>query len=144
MNDFSCKCDFKKNLTPFWPLNSIKTSYLNGRSSHIRSFKYRMSHRYWANFWVHKRVRVPKYGSRFPSTGPILGIYLGPGSRVRVQVPEYGIWKKKWKSPTFLKCQKMILIFYIHLQDWCWSIFHVPWVIRFETGLRNIDFCRWY
>ena len=49
-----------------------------------------MSHPYWANFWVHKRVRVPKYGSRFPSTGPILGIYLGPGSRVRVQVPEYG------------------------------------------------------
>ena len=51
---------------------------------------YRMSHQYWANFWVHKRVRVPKYGSRFPSTGPILGIYLGPGSRVRVQVPKYG------------------------------------------------------
>ena len=48
-----------------------------------------MSHRYWAIFWVHKRVRVPEYGSRFPSTGPILGIYLGPGSRVRVQVPEY-------------------------------------------------------
>ena len=39
------------------------------------------------------QVQVPKYGShtrdlfrsRFPSTGPILGIYLGPGSQVRVQ-----------------------------------------------------------
>ena len=44
------------------------------------------------------RVWVPEYGShtrdlfrsRFPSTGPILGIYLGPGSQVRVQVLEYG------------------------------------------------------
>ena len=33
---------------------------------------------------------INKYGSRFPSTGPILGIYLGPGSQVRVQVPKYG------------------------------------------------------
>ena len=49
-----------------------------------------MSHRYWANFWVHKQVQVPKYGSRFPSTGPILGIYIGPGSRVRFQIPKYG------------------------------------------------------
>ena len=32
---------------------------------------------------------INKYGSRFPSTGLILGIYLGPGSRVRIQVPEY-------------------------------------------------------
>ena len=52
--------------------------------------KYSMSHRYWVNFWVHKRVRVPEYGSRLPITGPILGTYLGPGSRVRVQVPKYG------------------------------------------------------
>jgi hypothetical protein len=55
--------------------------YLHSGGFHL----YRMSHRYWADFWV----RVPKYGSRFPSTGPILGIYLGPGSRVQVQVPEY-------------------------------------------------------
>ena len=52
----------------------------------------------YSGTWVHKQVwvkfKVPEYGSRFPSTGPILGIYLGPGSRVRVQVPEYGFWKK--------------------------------------------------
>ena len=69
---------------------------------------YRMSHRYWANFWsiwVHKRgicrtvwvtdieptfrLKVPEYGSRFLSTGLLLGIYLGPGSQVQIQVPEY-------------------------------------------------------
>ena len=37
--------------------------------------------------WV--QVQVTKRASRFPSTGPILGIYSGPGSRVWVQVPKY-------------------------------------------------------
>ena len=68
--------------------------------------------------------------------------YLGPGSRVRVQVPEYGFWGKK--LPNFLKCHKMILIFNILLQDCYWSICHVSWVIRFESGLRNIDFSQRY
>ena len=35
------------------------------------------------------KFKVPEYGIRFPSTVPILGIYLGTGSRVQVQVPEY-------------------------------------------------------
>ena len=45
-------------------------------------------------------VQVPDYGSRFLSMGPLLGIYLGPGSQlgpsigpgsqVWVQVLEYG------------------------------------------------------
>ena len=38
----------------------------------------------------------------------------------------------------------MILIFNIHLQDCCWSICHVSWVIGFESGLRNIDFSQSY
>ena len=34
---------------------------------------------------VPKRVpEVTEYGSRFLSTGPLLGIYLGPGSQVQV------------------------------------------------------------
>ena len=35
------------------------------------------------------RLKVPEYGSRFPSTGLLLGICLGPGSQVQIQVPEY-------------------------------------------------------
>ena len=35
------------------------------------------------------KLNVPEYRSRFPSTGLLLGIYLGPGYRVQVQVPEY-------------------------------------------------------
>ena len=35
--------------------------------------------------------------SKFPSTGPILGIYLGPGSRVRVQVSKYGFWLAQYQ-----------------------------------------------
>ena len=35
------------------------------------------------------KVKVPEYRSRFPSTGPLVVFYLGPGSRVQVQVPEY-------------------------------------------------------
>ena len=125
----------------------------------IRIQSMQLSHRYWANFstctrlctqkdkkcrqkttWVHKRVQVqvPEYRSRFPSTGPLLVFYLGPGSRVQVQVPKYRFWTMK--SPNFLKCHKMILIFDIHLQDCCWSICHVSWVIGFKSGLRNIDF----
>ena len=38
----------------------------------------------------------------------------------------------------------MILIFDILLQDCYWSICHVSWVIRFESGLRNIDFSQRY
>ena len=94
--------------------------------------------------WVHKRVQVqvPEYRSRFPSTGPLLVFYIGPGSRVQVQVPKYRFWTMK--SPNFLKCHKMILIFNIHLQDCCWSICHASWVIGFESGLRNIDFSQRY
>ena len=33
---------------------------------------------------------IPEYGSRLPSTDPLLEIYLGPGSIVWVQVPGYG------------------------------------------------------
>ena len=83
---------------------------------------YRMSHQYWANFWLHKRVRVPKYGSRFPSTGPILWIYSGPGSWVRVQVPEYrnGLAQYRWliRYPSMtvpiLACKDI----FFHLRNW--------------------------
>ena len=47
----------------------MQRNNLNGIS------KYRMSHRFWAKFEY-----IKEYG--FPSTGP--------GSRVRIQVPEYG------------------------------------------------------
>jgi hypothetical protein len=60
---------------------------------------------------VHKQVRVkfkvPEYESRFPSTGPVpkygssINNYstykfpsMGPGSRERVKVPEYGFLGK--------------------------------------------------
>ena len=90
--------------------------------------------------WVHKRVcvkfrvrvLVPEYRSpirdlfrsRFPSTGP--------GSQVRI------LGKKKQKSPTFLKCPKNFQIFDIHLQDYCWSICHVPWVIWLTEFLYEL------
>ena len=52
--------------------------------SHLLSTQTRTGSQVW--------VQVPKYGSRFPSMDPILGIYLGPGSQVQVQVPEYRSW----------------------------------------------------
>ena len=39
---------------------------------------------------VRVKFKVPEYGSRFLTTGPILGIYLGPGSQIQVQVSKYG------------------------------------------------------
>ena len=82
---------------------------------------------------------INEYGS-FPSTGP--------GSRVRVQVPEYGSTINKISTLRFpstgpgsqvrilakitkiFKMSKIkIQIFNIHLQDCCWSICKVPWVI---------------
>ena len=71
-----------------WSVPSISAAVLAQYDNRLfidLPVQYRMSHRYWTNFLVHKQVWVPKYRSRFPSTGPILGIYLGPGSQVRVQ-----------------------------------------------------------
>ena len=74
-----------------------------------------MSHWYWANFltsylWLEPIFLGP---DSISMTGPLLGIYLGPGSRVRIQVPKYGFWKKK--SLTFLEFKKNILFFNIYL-----------------------------
>jgi hypothetical protein len=70
------------------------------------------------------RVKVPEYGSKFPSTGQLLTIKVHKGSRVQVEVPEYksrfpstDFEKNRGKSPTFLKFRKMILIFIIMLVD---------------------------
>ena len=90
---------------------------------------------------------INEYG-KFPSTGP--------GSRVRVQVPEYGSTINKISTLRFpstgpgsrvrilakitkiFKMSKKFQIFNIHLQDWCWSICHVPWVMGFESGLKRL------
>jgi hypothetical protein len=57
-----------------------------------------MSHRYLAIFqcctWAPEYIN--KYGSN--SMGSILGIYLGPGSQVRVQVPKYGSHRQEVDS----------------------------------------------
>jgi hypothetical protein len=52
----------------------------------------------WVHKWVRVKFKVPEYGSRFPSTGPILRNYLVPGSRVWVQVPEYGSRSRSWPN----------------------------------------------
>ena len=93
-----------------------------------------------------------------PCESPILGQLLDliPLDKINLSPNwnpiTHGTWQTstasninpKMKDRTFLKFQKKILIFYIQLQDWCWSICHVPGVIWFESGLRNIDFsCRY-
>ena len=62
-------------------------------------------------------------------------------TRLFTHISEYGFW---WKSPKFLNCQKNFKIFNIHLQDCCWSICHILWVIWFESRLRNIALGRRY
>ena len=65
-----------------------------------------------------------EYGSRFPSKGP--------GSWIQVQftIPSADFWGKGKN--------------HLQQQDWCWSICHSPWVIWFESGLRNIYFRQRY
>jgi hypothetical protein len=86
----------------------------------------------YSGTWVHKRVRVnfkvPEYGSRFPSTGPLLGFYLGPGSRVRVQVPEY---VPRFPSTDFEKIIEITSFLQISLK----MFFHFWIVIRCCTSL---------
>ena len=60
------------------------------------SSKYRMSHRYLANFWQFEHIN--KYG--LPSC-----------TLLCTQIRQ--------KSPTFLECQNFLKIFNIHVQDCC-------------------------
>ena len=73
---------------------------------------------------------INEYGSRFPSTDPILGIYLGPGSQVRVQVPKYGSRSRSWPN---------IGVTY-GMSHWYWANF-LTWTSNREPGpvLGNLD-----
>ena len=129
-------CLFKKSQTAFNPFFVAK--------NFIFYRIYRMSHRYWANLsiWVHKRVQekpnecINEYGSRFPSTGPLIVFYLGPGSRVRVQVPEYGFWT--FFLNFFANLFKNVLSFIFGLLLDAVLVCHVIWVVGFQSGLKKI------
>ena len=86
------------------------------------------SHWYWANFWIHKQVRVPEYGShtrdlfrfRLPSTGP--------GSLVQILVGS--IWVGHMVSPKqfFSKLNNLVISFQTMSPKWCLFVAHVPFL----------------
>jgi hypothetical protein len=111
------QCDFENRAPPgclqyFFGLNEdgvggvIKSFNFDGGYHlgvfHVYHFKFLESRLFCvcSKFWeINVRVTILSQlsnwkfpstdGSRLPSPGLLLGIYLGPGSRVQVQVPEY-------------------------------------------------------
>ena len=72
-----------------------------------------------------------------------------PKNNYRYWANFWSIWVNKRvrilaKITKILKMSKKIKIFNIHLQDSCWSICHVAWVIWFEFGLKKINLSRRY
>ena len=59
---------------------------------------------YWGT-WVWVKFKVPKYGSMFLSTDILLGFYLGLGSQVWVQVPEYGSHTSSLHTRDLFRCR---------------------------------------
>ena len=102
------------------------------------------SHWYWANFWIHKQVRVPEYGShtrdlfrfRLPSTGP--------GSLVQILVGS--IWVGHMVSPKqfFSKLNNLVISFQTMSPKWCLFVAHVPFLSLLPFwALKNLC-CLWY
>ena len=116
----------------------------------------------YLDIWVHRQVPVAipyshmysnfpiwdgqfKYRNKYglPSHTQIfenINKYRSPShTRLCTQISEYGFWRK---SPNFLKCQKKFKIFnmYSSTRLLLVNLPCVPWVVRLESGLRNIDF----
>ena len=105
---------------------------------------------------IRTREPGPILGNLYVLILLILDPYLGTWTRTREPGPVLGnfpysfMYSSPWVQDTqkntpylgFFAINVFILIFTLTIDAWLFC--HVPWVIGFESGLRNIDFSQRY